>query len=250
MPTQGSFSAALVDATNRTILQERVDASGIAWVTGEPGDEFFVAVAQTEHVSCAIKTYVAVDGVDIGYGIVFPSTAPCELPLMGPMASGQTWSDGTALVTHAFKFLRHEVKGAAREQDEATGERRVPLAGHVTVRLVRTIKTDRPVVGLALDTWSGDSSVGPRRRYKKDQSELRATIGHTVGTIGCAAPLHYDDQEELACLTIHYTTDFGIAVRGLYTREEANGSQRPPPKRVRRERGAPTGASAKDAIVF
>lgn len=247
MPTQGPFSAALVDATHRTILQERVDANGKAWVMGEPGDEFFVAVAQREHVPCAVKTYVAVDGVDIGYGILFPSTAPCELPLMGPMKSGQTWSEG-ALVTHAFKFLRHDVRDALREQDE--GERRVPPAGRVTVRLVRTIKTDRPVVGLALNTWSGDSSVGPCPRYKKDQSELRAAVGRTVRTIGCAAPLHYEDQEELARLTIRYTTDFGMAVRGLYTREEANGAQQPPPKRVRRERRAPTGASTKDAIVL
>jgi hypothetical protein len=125
-----------------------------------------------------------------------------------------------------------------------------PAAGGITVTFYRAtasahqaeIKTET-----ITSEWRGSDETVAVASHKKEQSSLRAGIGTTLGRLPTASDVAYDRHEVLATLNVRYTTDFGIAVRGLYTPEEVNMPSSPVRKRVKRE---PRGTNEDDAIVL
>ena len=240
MVVSGPFVASVVDANDKTALTERTDSGGTVWVKGEPGDEFFVTIRQLYDIGHAATAHINVDGKDLGYSLVWKRGPFVSSPL-GPPKSGQSWDDSD-MVTHAFKFMRH-----VAPQPSADDERRVPAAGSVTVTFYRAVVSADQTAPRQDTTseWTGSTDTAVAS-HKKEQASLRAGVGSVPGRLPRAADTFYDHKEVLATITIRYTTDFGIAVRGLYTPDEVNMPSSPAKKKMKKEAG---GTSADDAIV-
>lgn len=242
MVVSGAFVASVVDAKDNTALKERTDAGGTVWVKGDPGDEFFVTIGQLFDLGHTVTAHIEVDGKDLGYSMVW-HRAPFVSDPLGPAKSGQSWRDGD-MVSHAFQFMRHVASHSSTHDEEG---RRAPAAGCVTVTFYRaTVSADQTETETeSTSEWTG-STEAVVASHKKEQASLRAGVGSAPGRVPRATAMFYDCHETLSTITIRYTTDFGIAVRGLYTHEEVNMPPSPPNKKVKREAG---GTSKDDAIV-
>lgn len=240
------FYVHLVDATTGMPLQERTDANGAVWVKGEPGDEFFVLVEQDARggPACDVSASIKVDGASLGYRPVWKrENLPFTSNLLGPAKTGQLSTDSD-MVTHAFKFLRHETTQNGDDDDDR-GE---PTTGSVVVTFRRAVFSDEMRKNVTtVSEWVG-SDEAVVASNKKEQVALRAGVGSVPSRI-CVRPTVVRAHEVLETVTVRYTTDFGIAVRGLYTPDEVNmpSSSSPARKRVKKAAG---GMSEDDAIVL
>jgi hypothetical protein len=215
MPSSGPFSLSVVDAISLEPMREYADAMK-TWVESKPGDEFFVVVRC--HQRRSTKCFIEVDGRDIGYSWV--THAPDTSPPLGPVKSGQESGPGAVdLVTHAFRF-------------------------------VAPASDDKPAFGKIEATWCAchrESDASPTiRGWPGDGgSTPQATSGSIPGNLPSVMGGHWEATEELASVSIHYTTELGLAVRGLVARNSDDAGRQsdsdddvvevPPPKRVKRE---------------
>lgn len=208
-----AFSLTLTDASTGEERREYVDAMGTTWVKGEKDDEFFIMLKNqdTRHALCRIF----VDDVDLGYSYKMPRTRT-SAPL-GVLKSGQSWSDSN-LISHALKFVENARAG---EEDEEDG--RLPSTGSVTVKWYHCMWEHNSVKSETSQTtssWSG-SSASSSTMHKKEQSQLRSEEGSTASTL-VNDPKAQTARcgELLATTTVQYTSDFGLAVRGLLSADE------------------------------
>lgn len=205
-----AFSLTLTDASTGEERREYVDAMGTTWVKGEMDDEFFLVLRNQDTRDALCKIFV--DGVDLGYSCTMPRTRT-SVPL-GVLKSGQSWSDSN-LISHALKFVE---KTRASIGDEEDG--RLSSTGSVIVQWYRCMWEYNSVKYESTTTsWSGSSASSSM--HKKEQSQLRSEEGSTASTIanhpnGPTARC----GELLATTTVQYTSDFGLAVRGLLSADE------------------------------
>jgi hypothetical protein len=227
-------------------MRERVDKDGVTWCVGEPNKEFWIQMGQM-HSWHASLLYLEVDGADIGYSMSFKKHWIGTTNPLGAIKSGQDWNSTDPLTTHAFKFMRHDVVKDDNDEDDIRGN---TPAGSITMyvhKCVPGVKTELPQDGTT-SAWTPSSSTGANVTHKKEQAALRAGVGSTPGSLNAVSNDAIDDLGEVCRITIRYTTDFGMAVRGLYTEEEVSAPPPPPPpKRVKRE---PRGDSEEDAICL
>jgi hypothetical protein len=212
-----AFSLTLTDASTGEECREYVDAMGTTWVKGENNDEFFIILKNQDSRDALCKIFV--DDVDLGYSYRMPRTRT-SAPF-GVLKSGQSWSDSN-LISHALKFVE---KTRASIGDEEDG--RLPSTGSVTVKWYHCMWEYNSVKSEASRTtssWSG-SSASSSTMHKKEQSQLRSEEGSTASTLtndpnGPTARC----GELLATTTVQYTSDFGLAVRGLLSADETGMS--------------------------
>ena len=246
------FTLRLVDAFTKTDLNERVDSNGRTWVKGDGGDEFFVVVENLKDPMSSIKCCISVDGVDLGYTWI--SHCINKSTPLGPMKSGQTFASGNDLTAHAFRFVRHErtkdeVKDeTTRETKNEERDRHIPESGTVTAVWYVATNMGNSIESHRTTDWTGQTN-SKTSSHKKDQSTLHATVGSVPATLPMKNSWDYDTGRELARATIHYTTDFGMAVRGLYSTDEVTDDT-PVPKRVKKEELKKDGETAEAAIVL
>jgi hypothetical protein len=136
---------------------------------------------------------------------------------LGVLKSGQSWSDSN-LISHALKFVENARAG---EEDEEDG--RLPSTGSVTVKWYHCMWEHNSVKSETSQTtssWSG-SSASSSTMHKKEQSQLRSEEGSTASTL-VNDPKAQTARcgELLATTTVQYTSDFGLAVRGLLSADE------------------------------
>lgn len=207
-----AFSLALTDASTGEERREYVDAMGTTWVKGERGDEFFILLKNQDTRDALCEIFV--DDVNLGYAYTMPRTS-VSAPI-GVLKTGQSWSD-THLISHALKFVER-ARATIGEEDVEDGRR--PSAGSVTVKWYNCTWDYKPVVSVtATSSWSGSTVASSM--HKKEQSQLRSEEGSTASTL-------FNDPEStrarrgelLATAVVQYTSDFGLAVRGLLTAEE------------------------------
>jgi hypothetical protein len=213
MVVVGNNVLRIVDAVTLRPLKEYVDSEDRIWVKGDHGSEFFVIVEtknmDSPHIKCSIK----VDGNDIGYAWIVHS--PDVSPPLGPLKHGQRCEAGEKLTSHAFKFI---------EEDAVIGnEDTVPLppAGCVTAKWSAAVESGvPPPVKVDFNTWS-ESVIGAKgTSHKKDASIVRAGQGHTPSELPMYQSKQYSSTHDLTTATVYYTSDFGLAVRGLLKNEE------------------------------
>ena len=212
-----AFSLTLTHASTGEERREYVDSMGTTWVMGEKDDEFFFVLKNRDSRDALCKMFV--DGVDLGYSFKMPRTRT-SAPI-GILKSGQSWSE-SELISHALKFV--ETASAPTEVDE---DGRLTSVGSVTVQWFScmwdytTVKAEHTAV---TSSWSGASSVSSHM-HKKEQSQLLSGKGSVVSTFD-----HTSNGptarcgELLATTTVKYTSDFGLAVRGLLSAEETGMS--------------------------
>ena len=231
MPSTSNFSVALVDAVTQEQLSEYTASDGSTWVKGEPGDEFFVSV-QTEVSNFSVVCCIEVDGKDIGYTWV---THKADIsPPLGPLKGGQSLSTSAKdIVTHAFRFV--ELEANRTESNEADDDRVVPPGnGEVTAIWYTARETGLLNSDLKIGEWTGDRLEGDRLTdNKKDCSVLRSMNGSMPGSVPGVSPRTYEKDEEIGRLSLKYTTDFGMAVRGLYPKQPVQYAR--PKKRTERD---------------
>lgn len=212
MPGNGTFTLSVVDATTLDTLKEYDDGS-TTWIKGEDGDEFFIVIKSEtyDHVRCCIQ----VDGKDLGY--TWKSKAPNESTPLGPLKEGQVMTSGKAgLVTHAYRFVRHAVAETSSSDEDAPH----PGCGTITATWHSVECTDTSAICTKTNAWVKDDLPIGGGSHKKDSSVLRSTVGSMPGSLPTVCPGTYEDVEELCTLSIKYTTDFGLAVRGLLKDED------------------------------
>jgi hypothetical protein len=210
-----AFSLTLTDASTGEERREYVDAMGTTWVKGENDDEFFIILKNQDTRDALCKIFV--DGVNLGYSYRMPRTRT-SAPF-GVLKSGQSWSDSN-LISHALKFVE-KARASTGEGDDDDGH--LPSTGSVTVEWYHcTLEYDsvKTVTSETTSSWSG-SNASSLTMHKKEQSQLRSEEGSTVSTLSndpngptirCG--------ELLATTTVQYTSDFGLAVRGLLSADE------------------------------
>lgn len=230
MPTTDSFGLTLVDAVTREPLKEYHDGStGTTWVKGEPGDEFFVVVKC--EVRDDVKCKIAIDGKDLGYNWV--SHAPDTSPFLGPLKSGQTISSGDDdhLTTHALRFVRHEVSRDAESTETHS------ISGSVTASWYTAECDARSECSWKMDDWTPEETR-VTSGHAKDSSVLRTVAGSMPGSLNTSVHTHFwRGVDRLRTLEIKYTTDFGLAVRGLLSDEETRPVKDETPKRRKTDVG-------------
>lgn len=210
-----AFSLTLTDASTGEECREYVDAMGTTWVKGEKGDEFFLVLKNQDTRDALCRIFV--DDVDLGYSYTMPRTRT-SAPL-GILKSGQAWAD-SELIAHALKFVE-KPRASVGEEDEEDG--RTPSSGSVTVQWYNCMWEYNSVTSESKKTtssWSG-SRAPSSAMHKKEQSQLRSEEGSTASTLtndpnGPTARC----GELLATTTVQYTSDFGLAVRGLLSEDE------------------------------
>ena len=85
------------------------------------------------------------------------------------------------------------------------------------------------------DSWAkNDTAPIGGGSHKKDSSVLRSTAGSMPGSLLSVCHGTYEDVEQLCTLTIKYTTDFGLAVRGLLKDEDVGQAVQEESRRKRR----------------
>lgn len=207
-----AFSLTLTDASTGEGRREYVDAMGTTWVRGERDEEFFIMLRNQDTRDALCR--IIVDDVDLGYSYKMPRTRT-SAPL-GVLKSGQSWSDSN-LISHALKFVE-KTRASSGEEDV-----RLPSTGSVTVKWYNcmweysSVKSD---TAQTTSSWPG-SSAASSSMHKKEQSQLRSEEGSTASTLlndfkGPTARI----GELLATTTVQYTSDFGLAVRGLLSADE------------------------------
>ena len=227
-----AFSLSLTDAATGEVRREYADArSEDVWIKGEQGEEFFLRLKNDD--TCDAVCIIHVDGVDLGYRITMPSRR--ESPLLGVPKSGQSWSDSTVM-WHALQFVerkRDDDDGSRVDDDE---DRRLPEVGSVKVDWYqceydrdRTLTTGTEAV---TKPWPGNSSgVSSSTMHKKEQSQLCSKEGSSVAEFTNRPTAPFARRGPLLATTkILYTSDFGLAVRGLLSAEECGMA----PKRHKR----------------
>lgn len=241
MPSDSHFTLSVLDAVSLDPLREYKGPGGAAWVKGEHGEEFFVEVRceMTKTVVC----YVTVDGKDIGYTWI--THRPNVSEPLGPLRESMPTVDAisTSVPTTAFQFVELE----ANQDDTApppsaeggAADERVPIPANGTIVATWYTTEDTPVKVTSshrLGDWesnAGTTDVGATDN-KKDCSVLRSTKGSMPGSVPSVSDVYYGKKELLGRLEIKYSTDFGLAVRGLYPKQEVQYAR---PKK-RKERGA------------
>lgn len=236
MVADGGFRLSIVDATTKQPLRERVDKGDIGWVQGEEGHEFFVTVGVDKRPASRppnppakyVHACIYVDGKDLGYHMRFQSCYTSTSPPLGPAKAGQAWNEEG--VVHAFKFERGTSGGGNWH------------VGSVTVVFRRaTLQSSAAVPKTTIQTWTGQTASAAL--HHKEQSSLHAGVGTTPGKMPNVASRPLECHEVLGVLTLRYTSDMGLAVRGM----EADT---PPCKKVKTEDKKPGGTSKQDAIVL
>ena len=209
-----SFAASLTNASTGEELRMYEDGAGQAWVKGEPGDEFFIRLNNDDarHALCGVR----VDGVGIGYDM--PVLGKTRSIPLGVLKSGPSWSD-ESLITHALKFVEQKREAVGNDEDEG----RPPTSGTVTVQWYEY----GPRANVANDTttakWSGGKNAASGM-HKKEQSQLRSEEGSAASTLKNYPGPRPRRGALLHTITVRYTSDFGLAVRGLLSREETGMS--------------------------
>lgn len=212
-----AFSLTLTDASTGEERREYVDTMGTTWVKGEEKDEFFIMLSNQDTRDALCK--ILVDDVDLGYSYKMPRTRT-STPL-GVLKSGQSWSD-SKLISHALKFVE-KTRASTKEESEEDG--RLPSTGSVTVNWYHCIWEYDSVKSETTRTttsWSGTASGAlSSTMHKKEHSQLRSEVGSAASTLkndpsGPTARC----GEILATTTVRYTSDFGLAVRGLLSADE------------------------------
>jgi hypothetical protein len=245
MPSRHGFALSVVDAVSRRPLAERTGPDGKTWVKGESGEEFFVVVksARHEQVRCCIK----VDGQHMGYSFV--TDRPTESPAFGPIVERKPHEqveEGTA-ATVAFRFTVSKVETATPDDAEADAP---PTSGTVQATWYSVVATGAAATQYApVATWHDGAGATVRSDNKKEASALRASAGTTPSSLRNFARATYTTVDELCRLTIHYTSDFGLAVRGLLTQEERDAMRAPPTARKRPRRDGGGGGEAEACPV-
>lgn len=209
-----AFSLTLTDASTGAERREYVDAMGTTWVKGEKDEEFFIMLQNQDSRDAMCKIFV--DGVDLGYLYKMPRTRT-SAPL-GVLKSGQSWSD-TNLISHALKFVEKTRKPAGGEDEDGC----LPSTGSVTVQWYNCewdyscVKSE---TARSTSSWSG-LSASSSSMHKKEQSQLRSEEGSMASTLinDPNAPT-VRCGEFVATTTVQYTSDFGLAVRGLLSADE------------------------------
>lgn len=225
----------LIDAETKQPLPEKVDRHGQTWVQGEPGNEFFVQVIHSLPPFTHVQANVQVDGKDLGYTWI--TQGPNASDLLGPNKDDDT--------VHSFKFVRHEASYEGTEADLV-----MPSVGTVKAIWSTVYKTAKTWDddGSGLSHWTAlDDNHHANAHNKKDWAALKAGVGSAPQHIAPMSDRVYEDGPLIGSLTIHYTTDFGMAVRGLVDEEEAN---LPPIKKAKKEDKKPSGTSQEDAILL
>ena len=213
-PMRG-FGVRLTQASTGDARHEYFDGTGAAWVKGEEDDEFFIVLTNNDLRPALCKVYV--DGVHLGYDFQLPASQTS--PPLGVLKSGQSFGDSN-LLSHALRFVK-------RARDECTAEdeddRRIPSAGSVTVKWYNCVwdgpshKTDPT---LTTTSWRGASATSSTM-HKKEQSQLRSEEGSAASSLcNPSSGVRARCGELLDTITVQYTSDFGLAVRGLLTEEE------------------------------
>lgn len=246
MVRTGCFELLLIDAVTKQPLLEKVDGEGKVWVKGDPGDEFFVQVISSMPRGTDVDASVKVDGNDLGYGWV--THGPDRSDMLGPAKGGDLENN----VVHAFKFVRHENKTVEEDDDDGPGP--LPAAGTVQVNWHLTYKTaktyDTPSSSCA--SWQAVASDAHASSHnKKEMATLKAGVGSAPSQIAGLSNAVYEKGQHIATATIHYTTDFGMAVRGLYTEDEVRPPPAlllPAPKKAKTEKKEAAGTSQQTAI--
>ena len=218
MPSNSHFSLSLVDAVSGEELREYKADDTSTWVKGDPGEEFFIVVGchmPPKSIVCALE----VDGKDIGYNwICHRANTSMQL---GPIKSGQEVGSCTAdIVTHAFRFVEVDANGGGEAGD---GNEEGP-PGHGTIVATwynaEQVHTQTPPSSCSFNAWEGDAEGSLLTTdNKKDCSVLRSTSGSMPGSLPVVSDSVYEKRDKIGSLEIKYTTDFGIAVRGLYPRQ-------------------------------
>ena len=216
-----AFGVTLTQASTGDARHEYFDGTGAAWVKGEEDDEFFIVLTNNDTRPALCKVYV--DGVHLGYDNQLPAGA--TTPPLGVLKSGQSFAESN-LITHALKFVKRTRDECAAGEDE--DDHRLPSAGSVTVKWYNCIwdsdATYDPVH--TTRSWQGTaSSSSSATMHKKEQSQLRSEEGSAASSLSNSSTgLRARCGELLDTVTVQYTSDFGLAVRGLLTKEETGMS--------------------------
>lgn len=214
-----AFGVTLTQASTGDARHEYVDdGTGAAWVKGEEDDEFFIVLTNNDIRPTLCKVYV--DGVHLGYD--YQLTAGATTPPLGVLKSGQSLVNSN-LIVHALKFVKRTRDECAPGED--SDDRRLPSAGSVTVKWYNCIWDGDPnaMYGPVHSTksWQGAAPSSSATMHRKEQSKLRSEEGSTASALSNSSTgLRARCGELLDTTTIQYTSDFGLAVRGLLTEEE------------------------------
>lgn len=244
------FALQLVDATAGIPLNEHIDGSGQAWVAGEEGDEYFLQVRHVADPGCDTKCIIEVDGEEIDSRRKGLGSRLTWSHNLGLRKAGQTVAPGEEGIIHALKFARIGQAAAAGDGGGAEDEDgRPPAHGLIVARFHRyTVIGKRTKESTASSRWQGSSSQQGDNK-KEGAAALKSTTG--------SAPSSYkvsrhrtQTNEEVGRVSIRYTSEFGLAVRGMLTAGNDDQQQADAPartKRRKREAGDHSAASSSAA---
>jgi len=194
------------------------DASGKSWVCGEPGNEFYARVTlqnKTEDPEY-YRISVAVDGNTVGYDAVMEAHKNIRPPAVFGIPKGD-------VKINAFKFVRHDLSSSSSSDDTMDarpGQGQVQLFVYKCDRLGKFEETP----SIVPDQWTATSAPS-NSDNKKDSSVLSAGKGNSSKLLAAMSKYEYSFGSFVETQTLNYTTEFGLAVRGMHTPPASSASE-------------------------
>ena len=224
MPHAAPFSLRLLDAESGTALEEHMDAQGGAWYQGEPGSEYFIELAIDWDQGKTIAE-IKVDGKCIGY--TFRGHGGGYTNKLGVHTS-----PAPGMSQHVALAFASAAAGASEADDDAQpagGGGSGPPFGSVSVTWYRATDTGvANVPSLAggakskISSWTAvDGNVrasGDKGKKKDHIGALKSTMGSTseaARAVSTAPSKAWLRHEALQTLSLRYTSEFGLVVRGI-----------------------------------
>ena len=208
------FDLDVVNAATKASYPKYIDASGNRWVCGEPGKEFFIRVfvfpqAQGKTEGPYYRLSVKVDGRHLGYDCIADTTDDKFHAAIFGIPKGD-------VSINAFKFERHDLSSSSKNADDAMDGR--PGQGNIqlTVYKVHRLAKFEDTSSLIPREWDAASAPSTRGN-KKDSSVLSAGKGKSTQSQAAKSKYDYSEGVQVEVQTLNYTTEFGLAVRGMHT---------------------------------
>lgn len=224
MVAVGAFALQVVDADTGIPLKELVDQKdGQVWVEGSEGVQYFLQISHTRNPGYDTKCIVDVDGINLSKHHKRATDLHWSKNL-GIKKKGQDVAVGAEGISHALKFQRIGQVAAADGAEDEDG--RPPACGMIVARWHRTTDLGPARGGMKVrdNKWQGGASHAAAADNKKEgAAALKSTAGSAPSTFRTASR-RTATHEEVGRITIRYTSDFGLAVRGLLKDDEQDAA--------------------------
>lgn len=199
MVCSGPFSLRLIRSGTDAAYEEHVDSKGETWIAGEEGEEYWIELGVKEATGHTLAE-VQVDGSGIGY------RWRGKDEYVSKVGASKGSVPGEVAVHSAFAFAEMKTE----PDGDGQGNRE---CGTIKVSWYSARNKNVPVTTHTKGWKEGGDGV--KGSGKEKIGGLKSKMGSATRSVGSTAVNRWEMGSLLKTLTIRYTSEFGLVVRGI-----------------------------------